>query len=71
MRLPENTFWLLIGIVVIMLLMIPILEINKEKDNKIKEKDNKINMLEKEVKTIQGQYQNSLIRIKELRDDKS
>ena len=32
---------------------------------------NKINMLEKEVKTIQGQYQNSLIRIKELRDDKS
>jgi uncharacterized membrane protein len=26
MRLPENTFWLLIGIVVIMLLMIPILE---------------------------------------------
>jgi len=26
MRLPENTFWLLIGIVIIMLLMIPILE---------------------------------------------
>jgi len=25
MRLPENTFWLLIGIVIIMLLMIPIL----------------------------------------------
>ena len=52
-------------------LYLSILEINKEKDNKIKEKDNKINMLEKEVKTIQGQYQNSLIRIKELRDDKS
>jgi len=27
MRLPENTFWLLIGIVVIMLLMIPVLYI--------------------------------------------
>jgi uncharacterized membrane protein len=26
MRLPENTFWLLIGIVVMMLLLIPILE---------------------------------------------
>jgi uncharacterized membrane protein len=25
MRLPENTFWLLIGIVIIMLFMIPIL----------------------------------------------
>jgi hypothetical protein len=26
MKLPDNTFWVLIGIVVMMLLMIPILE---------------------------------------------
>ena len=44
-------------------LYLSILEINKEKDNKIK-------LLEKEVKTLQGQLQEQYVRTKELIDEK-